>query len=907
MCNTRQLAVLLFLLTFLAAGWFGSSARAQRRFDIELPRKGFEIEAFVQPGQPFGVGRISFELPQEMLPEPLGVEGIGISEKDGRVLYPAVDNPAFVKRMKELLESNTPLTTGGPVREQVGGLLREILDRPPRITLFFLFRDTKPLDLSLEARTVIPLGTLRPRSDPAAYRRLFEQWWKQYAKPAGLFEPKPDYPPVIDNYLMTTLARRLNLRLPQEKQTKSAYAELRDEVGLNLGTESLRMAMQQDRILGLNNLGMTADQPLPPPPALPELQVPDPAADVQVEPIAMHVPAECFYVRFGSFANFLWLQDTLAKWGGDAQNLIALRGLDRGMSSHIEKQLVMKQTVLSRMLGDTVIADVAFIGADMFFREGASYGLLFHARNNFGLSTSIGQQRSERMGAGGVKEEKLKIADHDVSYLSSPNGAVRSYYVVDGDFHFIATSKSLVARFLAASSGEGALGASKEFRHARSVMPISREDTVWVYLSDAFFRNMTGPHYRVEMARRLQAVADVELVQLAKLTAACEGVPGGTIEQLMAAGFVPPEFGPLPGGSRTVLDGGEVYDSVRGHSGAFLPVGDVPVGLITAAELAEFNRFTESYRTRWGRMDPVIVGIKRNAQKDNREQVVVDALMSPFAPQHFNVLKQWLGPADEQALAPIPGDMAALELAMPAQHIFGGLRDIGAPSTTGVMSWLPVGRLRDIFVGYVGTTGELGLLGILNIGIPPQSDTAGFAGSPLGGWRRQFGPFTAFSFQHDVLETVMPQLRYQQAQRPAQIRLRVDDVSHARITPTLNDLGYARTRETSLNNLRFLHTLDEQLHVPPKACREAAEFLLDAKLICPLGGQYELRETDREPAHWTSTALNHTEPGGFLRVHAPKDYQSPPLSWFRGLDLDATMTEKNVSAHAEVIMQMPAK
>ena len=99
----------------------------------------------------------------------------------------------------------------------------------------------------------------------------------------------------------------------------------------------------------------------------------------------MRVPAECFYVRFGSFGNFLWLQDTLAKWGGDAQNLIALRGLDRGMNGHMEKQLVLKQTVLSRMLGDTVIADVAIIGTDMFFREGASYGILFHARNNLAL------------------------------------------------------------------------------------------------------------------------------------------------------------------------------------------------------------------------------------------------------------------------------------------------------------------------------------------------------------------------------------------------------------------------------------------------------------------------------------------------------------------------------------------
>ena len=196
--------------------------------------------------------------------------------------------------------------------------------------------------------------------------------------------------------------------------------------------------------------------------------MPEPAADVKIEPIAMRVPAECFYVRFGSFANFLWLQDTLAKWGGDAQNLIALRGLDRGMSGRMEKQLVLKQTVLSRMLGGTVIADVAIIGTDMFFREGASYGMLFHARNNLGLSASFDPAAARadqgRRRDGGEGQDRRS----DVSYLSSPDGTVRSYYVADGDFHFVATSKRLVARFLATASGKGSLGASKEFRHARS-------------------------------------------------------------------------------------------------------------------------------------------------------------------------------------------------------------------------------------------------------------------------------------------------------------------------------------------------------------------------------------------------------------------------------------------------------
>ena len=76
-------------------------------------------------------------------------------------------------------------------------------------------------------------------------------------------------------------------------------------------------------------------------------------------------------------------------------------------------------------------------------------------------------------------------------------------------------------------------------------------------------------------------------------------------------------------------------------------------------------------------------------------------------------------------------------------------------------------------------------------------------------------------------------------------------------------------------------------------------------MICPLGGKYVLQRGRAE--RWTSTSLQNGPPGGFMKVHAPNGYLSPPLNWFRGLDLEATMTEKTVSAHAEVIMQMPPK
>ncbi len=120
-----------------------------------------EAQAFV--GEPFGVGSITFNLPAEILPEPLGLEGVGLSEKSGRVFYPAMRAPALANVLKEFLREDSPLTSGGPVRQEVGGILRGMLNRPPRTTLYFLFRGAEPLDLAIQAGKSIPAG--RPAAE----------------------------------------------------------------------------------------------------------------------------------------------------------------------------------------------------------------------------------------------------------------------------------------------------------------------------------------------------------------------------------------------------------------------------------------------------------------------------------------------------------------------------------------------------------------------------------------------------------------------------------------------------------------------------------------------------------------------------------------------------------------------
>ena len=514
-------------------------------------------------GEPFGVGRLEIELPQSATPEVLGVSGISVTEEHGRVFYPAVERRAGLPPVVKNVLSQA--------RRPALRILGEVLSQPAgRTSVCFLFVGGDPLRITVETRWR-QLVVVVPQADPARHARELAGWWRQYTSAPAFWENKADHPLLVENYLQSMLARRLNLPLPGRPHSTAWLDQFSDEVGLTLDSETLRIDYQRELFLGPENPREPANQPLPQEMPTPAVEMPEPPAGVAIEPIASRVPVECLYVRFGSFANFLWFQDTMALWQGDFQNLVQTRGLDYNSSGRMEKQLATQMTAMARLLGGVLVDDVAIVGADLYFREGGAYGLLFRVRNGSIFAADMTRQRQEWVQAGRATETKLKVNGHDVSYLSSRDGVTRSFYAADGDYHFITTSKTLVRRFLETGSGERSLGQSKEFRYARSLVPVSRNHTIFAYLSSAFFTNLIGPHYRIELMRRMQAEADIELAELALLAAAAEKRPSGSIAELSAAGLLPPGFGPLSDGSRTLWEEGRVVDSLRGQRGSSCP------------------------------------------------------------------------------------------------------------------------------------------------------------------------------------------------------------------------------------------------------------------------------------------------------------------------------------------------
>ena len=848
-------------------------------------------------GEPFGVGRITLAAADAGGE----IHQLRIEERDGRVHYPAV--------------------TTGVVGQVIGQILGQpIADGPGTATIHFLFRGDEPLRLTLYApapREMVltprpPIEAAAPRPRPRLRirergdERLLTRWWRDYTTVARRQIDGGDHPPLVHDYLTTMLAARLGLEAPRSSERAAGAAQ--ESLELLAGVERLRRQVLQETMHGGGDFGQVADLPVPAAPAWRAPQFPPRNGDVEIEPLAMHVPAECFYVRFGKFSNYLWLNKLIQEYGGDLSSMVTLRGYFPPLNDRVQQQLGLEQNKLAELFGDRVIADVCLLGRDTFVQEGAAIGILFQAHSTEVLGNDLTQQRRRALARDkemGAAEETVEIVGRKVSFFSTPNNRLRSFHAVDGDFHLVTTSRAIVERFFAAGAGKAALGQSEEFRQARARMPNGREDTIFVYMSPAFFEGLASPQYQIELRRRLQSVTDMELLSLAQLAAKGEGTDSESIEELVAGGFLPRGFGRRPDGSGPILSDAGMLDSRRGARGTFLPIADVRLKGVTETEAARYESLVQAYSESWKQMDPLVIAVKRFAlDKNGKERVTIDGAIAPLDDGKYGWILSILGEPTREMITPAPGDVISLQAAVrgglllpriPPHHLFLGIQDLPPAGEFVPRGFLQTFQMIRGTPGYLGGWPKPGFLDILPLGLgggPP--DEFGFSRLPLGLWKREGAGFAVLSFDPQLLAEVTPNLRVAEAAEPAQIRVHAGDLSQSKITGWINRTYYERAVQASDGNIRFLNLLNQQLHVPLADCLTVAEDLLDAQLRCTLGGKYELVETQGAPT-WRSSAVAGSSP--------PADYQAPLLTWFRGLDASLIKTDDHVLAHLEIDMQ----
>jgi len=853
------------------------------------------IDAEAVIGEPWGVGRITVQAGDVGA---IDERSVLISDRDGRVLYPVV-TPGMIGRLFDRV-------LGNPV------------DRPSEaVTVLFLFHGDSPLHIKLQTPattelTLTPQPPATPRRRGRPDDRLMLRWWREYNAVARQRIEEDDHPPIVETYLQSMLSQRLGLGVPLvERLGQSQPSTAQRSLELLLGMERLRLEIMRETLLGQSAFNAPANQPLPRDLNWARPAVNPPAADVPIERLASHVPEECFYLRFGRFTNYLWFTDLLEDYGGDISSMVTLRSYVPPMSDRSQQQLGLERNELARVFGPQVISDVALIGRDTYIQQGAAIGILFEAKSTELLADDIQKQRRKAMEkekANGATEQKVQIAGREVSFVYTPDNRLRSFWAADGDYHLVTTSRAMVERFFEAGEGRGSLANAEEFRRARTVMPTERDDTIFIYFSSAFFQGLLSPQYQIETYRRLQSLTDLEILQMAKWAARAEGLRDESIEGLIAGGLLPPGFGRRPDGSEPIITRTELRDSRRGARGVFTPIADMEIRGITTVERDRYNAMAAMYEQQWKQMDPLMLGIKRYALEGERmERVVVDGNMEPFNDGKFGWLASMVGPPSRQMILPAENDIVSVQAVMrggilspnvPPHHMFLGIQDMPPlAELQGGGGLLQTLRLIRTVPGYIGSWPKAGFLDLLPFGLGGSvPDEYGFSQLPLGLWRRQGAGYSVLSYDPNLLAEVTPQLQVVEADNDAQIRVHVGDLSQAKFRSWVNQLYYQRALQGSAGNVRFMYTLNQQLHVPLEDAPEMAERLVDGQLRDPLGGDYKLVETEDGGLFWRSTEF--PDRGGRM----PETFQAPVLDWFRGLDAHVTKYGDRMVARFEVDM-----
>ena len=843
-------------------------------------------------GSPFGVAHVTIPVDAAEL-GPLGTSGFVIEERDGRALY--------------------PVFTNGRILSMIGDLLLGS-DRPAPnvITVLFLFTGTEPLHLTIHTPKKREL-VLSPRVGRQLERNVvLQRWWREYEAAAREQVKEGDYPAVVQTYLTAMLARRMGLEKPLlSRLSEEDTSEWMQTFEMLLGMEGLRRNTMEQTMMLPDVAVDSADFDLPAEADWQPLET-EWDQDVEVEPIAFHVPQDCFYVRFGSFKNYLWLDKLTNEFGGDIGQMVTARGHQQNLMDRVQQQLGLRLTELARLLGDSIISDVAILGRDTMLREGAAIGMLFEARNNVVLSANFQSERRAAWKAAekiGATVEQVELAGVTGSLLSTPDNRVRSFYVVVDKYHLFTTSRAIAESFVLAKAEQRGLGVLDEFKHARTQMPLKREDTIFAYFSTPFFHGLVSPHYQVELGRRMRAVTDMELVALAKLSANAEGQASKTIAELIDADLLPGAFLQRVDGSRVAQQGRRLVDSARGARGYFTPIPDMKIEAISAAELRACQRKAKYYTAEWKRLDPIMAGIKRFAlNKEGLERVTIDANVSPLEESKYGWLLSILGPNTPQRVS-VPEDVVIsvqgvvkgglLFPQIPPHLLFLGILDQAPKSNSKPDGLLQTLQFISATPGYLGSWPKSGFLDMLGVDLDGTPDAEGFSQVPLGFWRRQTPTgFSVLSYDRDLLGSVTDRLQIEDADDYAQLSVHVGDLSKSKVKPLVNTLFYDRALDVSAGNAKLLHILSQQMRLPLQDSRAVAEYLFDAKLVCSLGGEYELVEDARGGQHWQSTAWTKQ-----TTTQTPANYDAPIMSWLRQVDATLMKDDDQLMLRAAIDMQ----
>lgn len=365
------------------------------------------------------------------------------------------------------------------------------------------------------------------------------------------------------------------------------------------------------------------------------------------EPLAAMVPHDNWYLVFRSMRKLNELSDLMDQWGTGLQQAWEAKTRDHRLKERYEQQLCLRSTTLGRTLGPLVIKSFVATGSDAYLREGSDVTLIFHVNNKELFLAGVGKFLDEARKKFGdsLKESKAEHLGIAIEGFTTPLREVSCHRAVFDDFVVYSNSPAGLRRVLDAHKGKiTRLSDQKDFQYMRTVFRADdASEDGFLYLSDAFIRQLVGPTSKIKEKRRIEALTSLYMITHgAMYTAWDTGKQPTAHRDVIAGANLKPQEVPMPEGKPAAWDASkqlalsDAYNTIHFAT----PLVELPIDKATQAEAQQYDRFRQEYLGLWRQyFDPI--GLRFNL---TGKEVKIDTYILPLVQNsRYNELRRFVG------------------------------------------------------------------------------------------------------------------------------------------------------------------------------------------------------------------------------------------------------------------------
>lgn len=411
----------------------------------------------------------------------------------------------------------------------------------------------------------------------------------------------------------------------------------------------------------------------------------------QKDTLARYIPADQHAVFYPSFKSMMYVQDRLTSAGlAYLPDEFQVQNIE-----WYERQMCVWLDGWSRFWGPKTIDGVALTGSDLYWNAGTDTAVLFDApiaKLVFSNTESKQQEALEK-----VKDaKKLTGTVSGVPYKAvvSPDRAVSSYLARLDNAVIVSNSLVQLEKIIQTAQGrQPSLADAGEYAFFRSRYPADESrQTAFLILTDAAVRRWCSPRWRIGAARRMLVSAVLSQLQ-------ADYLDNQDKFDLPTAQKTAQDWSPDIG-VVSITDAG-ITSSVYGNLRFMTPISELAVEKVTERERNQYNRFRNSYQSRWQNyFDPIGAAILLES-----DAIDIDMSVRPLIAG--SQYRQWMQIGGKNVLQSDDGDShpaAILQAVLavdsdsyPIRLAGGFVRPMGGPEwlNTNPLSWL--GRWITIY------------------------------------------------------------------------------------------------------------------------------------------------------------------------------------------------------------------